>query len=201
MNILGVVFDSKMNWNTQVSRTILKANKNLQAIKIISKYFTPKTLVKISTSLFYQRLYYGSNVWLSESLSANCKQKLLSASSNCLRVCSKSFNRDISFIELHKKHQRATPMQWNKYVTACTLHDIYNLQTPSNIFISTINNILNENRNDLVHFTSTNNLKIGKSTIDNRFRILNNKIKFEMLEWSKDRFKSYCKRFFISECQ
>ena len=201
INVLGIAFDCKMNWNTQVSKAILKANKNLHAIKIISRYYSTINLVKISTSLFYQRLYYGSSVWLSESLSANCKQKLLSASANCLKVCSKTFDRDTSFIDLHKNFKRATPMQWNKYVTACALYDNYNLQVPSNVFTCTINNILNENRNDLVHFTSISNLKIGKSSIDNRFRILNNKVSFGMLEWSKERFKTHCKHPFISEAQ
>ena len=199
INVLGVLFDSKLNWSSQVTNSILKANKNLQAIKIISKYFTPSNLIKIATSLFYQRLYYGASVWLSPTLSPISKQKLLSASANCLKVCSKNYTLDSSFIDLHKKFKRATPMMWSNYVTACTLYDVYNLQKPTNVFLGTINNILNENRNEFIYFTTQNQLKIGKTSIDNRFKILSNQLTYSMLDWQKDRFKLFCKNKYINK--
>ena len=60
--------------------------------------------------------------------------------------------------------------------------------------------MINENRNDFVHFTTNNKLKTGANSIDNRFKILSNVITFEMLHWSKDRFKTFCKKTFILNC-
>ena len=37
MNVLGVTFDSKLQWSAQVSNIILKANRSLFAIKLIKK--------------------------------------------------------------------------------------------------------------------------------------------------------------------
>ena len=42
INVLGVVFDSKLQWKQQVSLTIKKANTSLHAIRLIRKYFTTK---------------------------------------------------------------------------------------------------------------------------------------------------------------
>ena len=39
INVLGVIFDSKLQWNEQVSNTIKKANKALQAIRLIKNHF------------------------------------------------------------------------------------------------------------------------------------------------------------------
>jgi hypothetical protein len=35
INVLGVLFDSKLQWSSQVSKTILKANKALCAVRLI----------------------------------------------------------------------------------------------------------------------------------------------------------------------
>jgi len=76
MKILGLIFDSKLNWYNQTVTAIEKANKAKQALRIISRYFSPQEMVKLSTALFYSRLYYGAKIWLSSALSANLKKKL-----------------------------------------------------------------------------------------------------------------------------
>ena len=39
INVLGVIFDSKLNWASHVSKQINKANQALHAIKLIKKFF------------------------------------------------------------------------------------------------------------------------------------------------------------------
>ena len=39
MNVLGVLFDSKLNWNIHIASAISKAKKSLFAIKQLKKYF------------------------------------------------------------------------------------------------------------------------------------------------------------------
>ena len=46
MNVLGVAFDCKMNWQTQIEHSITKAKKALNAIKLIRKYFSKSELIK-----------------------------------------------------------------------------------------------------------------------------------------------------------
>jgi hypothetical protein len=49
INVLGITFDSKLQWGSQVSRAIRGANSSLQAIKLIRKYFTTPDIVQLLT--------------------------------------------------------------------------------------------------------------------------------------------------------
>ena len=83
--VLGVLFDSKLQWVQHVAVTIRKANNALSAIKLIKKYFNKKELLSLMTSNFYSRLYYNSEIWLLNTLHGKCKQLLLSASARALK--------------------------------------------------------------------------------------------------------------------
>ena len=74
INFVGITFDSKLQWNTQVINTISKANKALNAISLIQKYFHQDELLKLVTANFYSKLYYNSEVWQIPTLnqSTNC---------------------------------------------------------------------------------------------------------------------------------
>ena len=39
MNVLGIIFDKKLNWNDHVAKTISKANSALHCIRLIKFYF------------------------------------------------------------------------------------------------------------------------------------------------------------------
>jgi hypothetical protein len=53
INILGVIFDSKLNWTEQVTSFVYKSKKSLNAIRIIRKCFNTKELVQIVTSTYF----------------------------------------------------------------------------------------------------------------------------------------------------
>jgi hypothetical protein len=40
MNMLGVIFDSKLNLNEHVAMAVIKAKKVLNSIKLIGKFFS-----------------------------------------------------------------------------------------------------------------------------------------------------------------
>ena len=64
ITILGIIFDSNLTWDLQYNNSIKEANHNLYAIKIIANYLTKEEKMTLLTSLFYSKLYYGSEVWL-----------------------------------------------------------------------------------------------------------------------------------------
>ena len=109
MNVLGIIFDKKLNWNDHVAKTISKANSALHCIRLIKFYFDPNELLNIITAYFYSILYYGSEIWNIPSLNATLKQRLLSTSAQALKICTPSYHNRMSFIELHKLNNRATP--------------------------------------------------------------------------------------------
>ena len=80
MNVLGVIFDSKLNWAKHVANQINKANRALHAIKMIRKYFTKDEILQLLTSNFYSILYYNYEVWHIPNLKPQLKQLILSAS-------------------------------------------------------------------------------------------------------------------------
>ena len=84
MNVLGVTFNSKLNWNIQMAKTITKANKSLYATKMISKFLNGREIKTLSTSNFYLNLFYNSEILLSHLLDQNLKQMILSASAKAL---------------------------------------------------------------------------------------------------------------------
>ena len=110
MNVLGVIFDSKLQWNDHIAHTIKKSNSALHCIKLIKNYFNVRELHLIITSNFYLVLYYNSEIWNIPSLGFKLKQKLLSASSSALKLCTPTYNDRMSFLESHNINKRPTPI-------------------------------------------------------------------------------------------
>ena len=50
INVLGVIFDSRLQWNAYVAQTIKKTASVLHCIRQIKYYFTPSELLQIITS-------------------------------------------------------------------------------------------------------------------------------------------------------
>ena len=87
MNVLGVLFDSKLNWNIHIASAICKAKKFLFAIKQLKKYFNSTEMIILLDSYFYSVLYYNANIWLTPDLNSVMKHDLLAISANGLRAC------------------------------------------------------------------------------------------------------------------
>ena len=80
MDELGVLFDSKITWASQINQIISKVKIALHAICLIKPYFAAIELKQIITANFNSILYYNSNIWHLPTLALKLKQKLLSAS-------------------------------------------------------------------------------------------------------------------------
>ena len=117
MNVLGFLLDSKLQWAPQVVQTITKAKRALHAIKLINPYCTNDELKTLITSNFYVVLSYNSEIWHIPTMKSYLKQQLLSASAQALRLCmdGDTSMSMISFINLHKINNRATPEQYMYY--------------------------------------------------------------------------------------
>ena len=57
MNVLGVIFDSKLTWSKHTANQISKSSRALHAIKLIRKYFNKQEILAILTSNFYSILF------------------------------------------------------------------------------------------------------------------------------------------------
>jgi endonuclease/exonuclease/phosphatase family metal-dependent hydrolase len=195
ITVLGVIFDSKLEWSLQVENSVRKARSALQGLSVIIKYFTTTERLTLITSFFYSRLYYGSQIWLIPSLKSILRTKLFSASGAALRL----LDRDRSFKELHKKYNRATPTQFQKYTTAISLYDLIKKEIPEDEWINLQFNIQNDQRNTRLSFQTNNRLKCGLNCMSNRFKSITNEIDKQWIDMTRDVFKTKCKKRLITE--
>ena len=198
INVLGVIFDSKLQWTAHVSKTIKKSNSNLQAIRIISKYFNSDELKTLLTSNFYSTLYYNSEIWHLPNLKPYLKNLLMSASAKALKICTPTYNLAMSYHTIHAINNRATPDQFCTYKHALLLYNLYNKQLPPLEWIAINFNQNTNSRNKTFQVYNNSNYKIGRDNkISNRLISINSKIPLEWLNNEWNHYKMLCKNQFL----
>ena len=198
MNVLGVNFDSKLNWQSHVQIAITKSQKALQAIRIIKKHFTKKELYSLVLSNYYSILFYNSQIWLIPSLSNVTKNILLSSSAKPLKICYPHYHSFVSFELLHQALKRATPKAIIDYNHALLLHKTYNSVDQNKDWIDIHFNQSFNNRLNKVNFYDNSNNKQGKNILCNRFTTINNKIEYAWLNLPFNQYKSKLKLLFLT---
>ena len=201
MNVLGIYFDSRLKWCNQVSSAIRKANRALNAIKIIRRYFNTDELLKILTSNYYSILYYNSEVWMLKNLKLSLQNDLLTASSNAIKLALHYPKHLISYNNLHRIANRATPKMYGLYKLSLLLYKTYNHQIPNEEWVQlNINQYFTSRQTNFM--SNINNLhSIGSNALCNRFNQLNNKIDLTTLNLSIEGFKILCKKLFLTHSE
>ena len=194
MNVLGVVFDQKLQWGDQINHCTSKANNAITAIRMIKKYFTTKELLQLVTSNVFSTLYYNSEIWHLHSLKGTLKQKLLSTSAKAIKMCVKYCTNDVSFYELHKKFNRATPENYLLYKHALALFKLLTNENFTTEWVALNFNQILTSRQTLFMSLRANKRKVGLNALANRAFILNNRIPLTWFSMSIDTFKIHCKR-------
>ena len=198
ISVLGIIFDSKLQWTTQVTNTITKVNKALNAISLIKRYFGQDELIKLVTANFYSKLYYNSEVWQIPTLNQSLRNKLLAASARALKVCAKTNDMwMLSFKDLHEMAGRATPNRLAKYKMAPQLYKTVEHRCPTSEWVSITFNVINTSRQTNFAINSTNRLRVGYSLLSNRLSYLNGLIDLNWLSLSFDSYKIKCKKLFL----
>ena len=176
INVLGIIFDSKLTWAKHISCQIGKANRALHAIRLIKKYFNQDELLSLLTSNFYSILYYNSEVWHIPKLQPALKQLILSASANALKTTQRNPDLFESFIDKHANCKRATPNQMITYKHAILAHKIYNQSGPGSDWIDLNFNQILTSRSRSFQIIKTNKYKVGNNLLSSRLTVVNNKI-------------------------
>ena len=197
MNVLGITFDSKLQWGPQIENVIIKANKAKHAIMLIRRFFTKNEINTLLTSNFYSILYYNCDVWLIPSLKPQLKQQLLSASAKALRLSTPNYNYLMSFEQIHTINKRATPNQMLIYKHCLLLFKLWNNQIYSYEWLALNFQQTFNARCSTVKIFENNNYKVGKNLAVNRLKVINGLIEFNWLNLSIDAYKIKCKNKFL----
>jgi hypothetical protein len=198
MNVLGVIFDSKLNWAKHIANQINKANRAHHAIKMIRKYFNKDEILQLLTSNFYSILYYNSEVWHIPNLKPHLKQLILSASATALKLSQRAPDMYESYVNVHKSCNRATPNQIVIYKHALLLHKLYNGIFPQAEWLDLNIHQTFTTRQTKFKITKSNNYLVGNNILATRLSILNEKIALEDLNLSLDSFKVKYKQIFLT---
>ena len=197
INVLGITFDSKLQWSSQVSRAIRGANNALQAIKLIRKFFTTPEIVQLLTSNFYSRFYYGSEIWHIPTLNRNCKKMLLSASANALKLCNVFYDPSVSYIDLHTLHKRALPSKFCLYRHCLLLHKVFNDSIPKRDWTDLNFQMINTSRQISFKVQNHSVYKVGNNILSNRLVCINKKVPLNLLNLDIGPFKVTCKNMLL----
>ena len=199
MNVLGVIFDSKLNWGPQVANTICKAKKALFALRLLRKFFNDQEMRLLLDSYFYSVLYYNAVLWLTPELGSCMKQALLSISANALRSCMMSNSSEISFIRIHTICGKCTPSQIMSYQSSLHLHKTVNeiFESVTTEHAALINNIICTRRQLKFEVIRSNGNKIGMNTLSNKFYHISKQISLDSLNLGFIHFKKLMKIQFL----
>ena len=197
INILGITFDCNLKWNQHYSKTIKDANVNLYAIKRISKFFNKEERTMLITSLFYSKLYYGSEVWHLPDRTVAQNKMIKYASANALRIISNEITIFHTHTQIHNMTKRALPDQMIKYKHALMMFKLLRHCSPEPEFIQ-LNFQTNLNQR-LQHysFLKIQNYTVGNNILLNRMCCLNNTITHSMTNGSYLSYKLKCKELFL----
>jgi hypothetical protein len=198
INVLGVIFDQKLQWSDHIAHCITKSSKALTAIRLIKNNFTTKELLQLITSNFYSILYYNSEIWHLQSLKQNLKQKLLSASAKAIKTCIKYCTDDVSFVKIHEMCSRSLPENFLLYRHALLLHKLINSNSHTCEWVHLNFNLILTSRQTTFMSRKNNNKRIGLNAFANRVYILNGRIPLDWLNMSKNTFKVHCKKEFLT---
>ena len=199
MNVLGVTFDSKLNWGIHVANTKSKANRAFFALRLIKKFFTNVEMRTLLDSNFYSILYYNAVIWLTPTLRSDLKHNLLAASACALRSCLMINGFDISFVNLHKIHNKCTPEQITYYQMSLKLHKLINEHDNKLSFehVTLMDQIVCTSRQINFQIFKIHNTRVGLNTTANKLFPLNNLIGLDKLNMNFAHYKKLAKIQFL----
>lgn len=199
VNVLGILFDSKLNWSNHIEKVISTSKKDCFMLKKLGPFFLPEELSKIMTAMIFSKFYYGAVIWLNPFNLKSNSNRLLSASTNLIKS---AFNLPdwnlVNRFDIHVLANRATPNMMSNYLSANTIASILTNKFPPKIYSSLINNVLVNDRNGLKYFPDCSKKRVGLNMFSNRFAFISKKLPFNWNEMTRTQFKKLSKQLFIN---
>ena len=109
---------------------IEKANKAKQALRIISRFFSPQELLSCQLHCFTTDFIMEQRFGFLLPCLQLFKKYSSRTSLKMLKICQKDWQGQFSFQMLHKISQRATIEMWSNYSAACGMYNVITTSVP-----------------------------------------------------------------------
>ena len=120
----------------------------------------------------------------------------MSASAAPLKLCTLQYDRNISFQTLHLNNKEQPP-QMMKHKHEIQLHALYSDHNCGNDWWDLFSDLNINGRTKKQIFTRQVTTKLAKNILTNRFKILNNLIEYDLLNFGNVIFKLICKELLL----
>jgi hypothetical protein len=199
MKVLGLMFDNKLEWTSQVNQTIMKTNRLFHGLKHVRRFLTMKQMKQAVTSYYFSVLYYGLEVWFHRNLPFKLKQRLRSAHYRALRLI---YGREKSREELDVLSARATPDEMSDYSIAKFAARMFLQGSPKRLLESTQRTSYTTKRmTGRLLFYDDSTKKIGRQCLRNRLQCVSKHMKFDWLNCEVSSLRVNLKKSFFKYYQ
>jgi len=180
-----VQFDNQMKFNEHISCIVNKAKKLNSALRMIRKKLKMDQFLKVMTSQFYGKCFYGAPVWLNGMNSFADLRKLNAMHYRSLRIARKDYKCNISRATLDRMG-RARPSVWGQYLMASTAIKSITKCIPFNLHAEFKRNMFTERRKPLKpKFFDDSKRRIGRMAARNRLNFIND-VEFDWINGMTD---------------
>jgi hypothetical protein len=197
MNVLGITFDSKLNWNEQESNAITKSNQTLYAIRMIKCYFGQNEIKILLNFFYYPVLYYNAEIWHTPYLQAGPKQQLLAALANAIRSCLDYPTPYISYETIHRNFKKSTPEQMSLYRISLLLYKSFNMNISTLDWAKLNFQSIYTSRQTNFDAHRLSNYKIGNNILTNKLVCVRSMIQLDFFNLAYLSFKFKMKNIFL----
>jgi hypothetical protein len=128
-------------------------------------------------------------------LNRTCKKRLFSQSGNSLKL----IESELTFMQLHKKYNRATPYIYSPYMSTLNLFDLNHRRISLQEYDNLQHITTNDRRNVKLVFIWNNKYKIGLNRLSNRMHLVTNVVNKLWMNLSRECFKKVCKDNIIKQ--
>jgi len=193
LKALGVTFDEKLTWETQITNVVNKMTRLTSGLKFLRKKLTKQQFLKATTSQFFGLMYYGCQVWLGEHTRISQVKRLNSLHYKLLRIAENDWRREMSRRELDNIG-RARPFTWSKYATASLVIKTMTAREPVELYQRISRNHYSERRKPWkMKFYNNSKTRTGLQGIENRIDFVGT-LDFDHYNWTKNSLRINLKK-------
>jgi len=199
MKALGIFIQGNLAWDKQSEQALLKGKRLVSCMRYLRKYLTEEQFLRAATANYFSSVFYASSVWF-DNIKASYRTKFDSLHFRMLRIATKMPN-DTHRRTLYTRCNRATPVEWSRYITATKVIKIIRDQEPKPLFDLLSNNYFEESRKPEIGFFFDNSRTLaGKQSIQNRLmfmRCINDRWNNKLKPLSNDQIRVIGKKAFF----